>query len=234
MRYAACGATSASAIRWDCSGGQQQRVALARSLAPRPDLLLLDEPFSSLDAHLRVSLREELRALLKRLGIAALLVTHDQDEAFAFGDQVGVMQAGRLEQWDRGFEIYHRPATRFVARFVGDGRFLRARALDAERVETTLGVLRVGKRIDAPAGSEVLVLIRPDDVQPTGSDGIEAQVLSAVFRGAETHYVLRLADGEEIAASFPSHRRYAPGDRVHIGLDLEHVVVFPAGAFATD
>jgi iron(III) transport system ATP-binding protein len=212
----------------ELSGGQQQRVALARALAPQPDLLLLDEPFSSLDAHLRVTLREELRDLLKRLGLAALLVTHDQDEAFSFADSVGVLQGGRLEQWDRSFEIYHRPATPFVARFVGEGRFLRGRMHDAHGIDTTLGRLRSREALSFAPGSAVQVLIRPDDVQPDGTDGIEVEVVSAAFRGAEIRYGLRLRDGEEVSALFPSHHRHGVGDRVRVRLDLEHVVVFPA------
>ena len=212
----------------ELSGGQQQRVALARSLAPRPDLLLLDEPFSSLDAHLRATLREELRGLLKRLGLAALLVTHDQDEAFAFADKIGVMHAGRLEQWDRSFDIYHRPVSPFVARFVGEGRFLRGHAFDAHSIDTTLGRLRSAAPLSMPPGAAVQVLIRPDDVQPDGQDGIETQVVAAAFRGAEIHYRLRLPDGEELSALFPSHLQHAVGERVWVRLDLEHVVVFPA------
>jgi iron(III) transport system ATP-binding protein len=212
----------------ELSGGQQQRVALARSLAPRPDLLLLDEPFSSLDAHLRATLREELRSLLKRLHIAALLVTHDQDEAFAFADRVGVMHAGALEQWDSSFDVYHRPASAFVARFVGEGRFLRGRAVDATTVETTLGRLHPGQPIALPANSDVRVLIRPDDIQPDPAAGIEADVVASAFRGAETFYTLRLPDGEEVSALFPSHLQHAIGARVRVRLDLEHVVVFAA------
>jgi iron(III) transport system ATP-binding protein len=212
----------------ELSGGQQQRVALARSLAPRPDLLLLDEPFSSLDSHLRASLRGELRALLERLGIGALLVTHDQDEAFAFADRVGVMQAGRLEQWNTPFEVYHRPVSPFVARFVGEGRFLRGRAADAQHVDTTLGRLRAGAPLASAPGQAVDILIRPDDIQPDAATGIETEVVASSFRGAETFYTLRLPDGEEVSALFPSHLQHAPGERVRVRLDLEHVVVFPA------
>ncbi|MCI1709293.1 MAG: ABC transporter ATP-binding protein [Chiayiivirga sp.] len=217
----------------ELSGGQQQRVALARALAPRPDLLLLDEPFSSLDARLRASLREELRDLLKRLGLAAVLVTHDQDEAFAFADRVGVMHAGKLEQFDRSFDIYHRPATPFVARFVGEGRFLRGRVHDAHGIDTTLGRLRSSQALAFAPGSAVHVLIRPDDIvphesEPDGKDGIEASVVSAAFRGAEIHYVLRLGDGEEVSALFPSHHQHGIGDHLRVRLDLEHVVAFAA------
>ncbi|MBB5209356.1 ABC transporter ATP-binding protein [Chiayiivirga flava] len=210
----------------ELSGGQQQRVALARSLAPQPDLLLLDEPFSSLDAHLRVNLRTELREVLKRLGIAALLVTHDQDEAFGFADTLGVMHAGRLLQWGTGFDVYHRPATAFVAKFVGEGRLLRARVLDASRIDTAVGAILTPDAMQAAPGSEAHLLLRPDDVRPANGDGFETTVVAASFRGAETFYTLRLHNGEEIAALFPSHLRYAVGQTVHARLDLQHVVVF--------
>ncbi len=210
----------------ELSGGQQQRVALARSLAPRPDLLLLDEPFSSLDADLRGRLRDELRALLKRLGIAALLVTHDQEEAFAFADTVGVMNSGRLLQWAPGFELYHRPATPFVASFVGEGRFLAARVIDGRRVATALGELTAASDLPFPAGSAVRVLLRPDDLMHADDGGIEAEVSAVAFRGAETLHTLKLPDGTALTALFPSHQQREPGDRVRVRPDLAHVVVF--------
>lgn len=216
----------------ELSGGQQQRVALARSLAPRPDLLLLDEPFSSLDAHLRIALRSELRQLLKGWGIAALLVTHDQDEAFAFADTVGVMRAGELLQWAPGFEVYHRPADPFVAGFVGEGRFIRGTVLDPHTVATALGRLRTSQAMEFATGGTVHVLIRPDDLQPDGEDGIDTLVVAAVFRGAETFYTLQLADGELVSALFPSHVQHAPGQRLRVRTDIEHVVVFGPGAGA--
>jgi iron(III) transport system ATP-binding protein len=212
----------------ELSGGQQQRVALARSLAPRPDLLLLDEPFSSLDAHLRTAMRLELKRVLTQLGMAALLVTHDQDEAFAFAQRIGVMQQGRLEQWDAPYDVYHRPASPFVAHFVGEGRFLRGRVRADGLIDCALGSLRASSGNDLPAGGAVKVLVRPDDVQPTTRDGIEADVVAVEFRGAETFYGLRLHNGEEISALFPSHQQHAVGDRLAIRLDLEHVVAFVA------
>jgi iron(III) transport system ATP-binding protein len=211
----------------ELSGGQQQRVALARSLAPRPDLLLLDEPFSSLDADLRGRLREELRALLKSLGIAALLVTHDQEEAFGFADTVGVMRAGRLLQWAPGFELYHRPATPFVAAFVGEGRLLPAQVLAGDRVRTVLGELATGRPLGLAVGSDVRVLLRPDDlVASDDADGIETVVSAVAFRGAESLHTLRLPDGTTLSALFPSHQQRLPGDRVRVRPDLAHVVVF--------
>ncbi len=208
------------------SGGQQQRVALARSLAPQPDLLLLDEPFSSLDAHLRSSLREELAALLRQLGIAALLVTHDQAEAFSFADRIGVMRDGALEQWDRAFDVYHRPATPFVARFVGEGRLIEGRIEADGRVRTALGSHRGAGIEGLEAASRVQVLVRPDDLLPDGDSGVPVQVRAAAFRGAETLYTLALADGSEVCALFPSHIRHVPGEQIRVAVDLEHVVVF--------
>ena len=209
------------------SGGQQQRVALARSLAPRPDLLLLDEPFSSLDAHLRLSLRAQLREVLKRLGIAALLVTHDQDEAFGFADSLGVMRSGHLLQWGAGYDVYHRPADAFVARFVGEGRLLRAHVTASSHLDTAVGRLAAPDTCTARPGDNVHILLRPDDIRPEpDGDGIDTHVVNAAFRGADTFYTLRLPNGEEIAALFPSHLRHDIGDAVRVRLDLQHVVVF--------
>ena len=213
----------------ELSGGQQQRVALARSLAPKPDLLLLDEPLSSLDADLRPKLRDELRALLKTEGTAALLVTHDQDEAFAFADTVGVMLDGHLAQWSPGYELYHRPASAAVARFVGDGRLLPVRWLDADQVESPFGPLAVPRRNGAEAadsGRDGLLLLRPDDII-IGEGETLATVADLTFHGAESMHRLRLDDGTELSALAPSHRRFAVGERVRVRPDLAHVVVFP-------
>ena len=213
----------------ELSGGQQQRVALARSLAPKPDLLLLDEPLSSLDADLRPKLRDELRALLKSEGTSALLVTHDQDEAFAFADTVGVMLDGRLAQWSPGYELYHRPASAAVARFVGDGRLLPVRWIDGDRVDSPFGPLIVPGTAETPrpeAGSDGLLLLRPDDVL-IGEGDTPAVVADTTFHGAESLHRLRLDDGTEFSALAPSHRRFAIGERVQVRPDLAHVVVFP-------
>ena len=136
------GGASRRTIPHQLSGGQQQRVALARALAPEPELVLLDEPFSSLDVELRERLGVEVRAVLKKLNATALLVTHDQQEAFAVADMVGVMRDGRLEQWDAPYQLYHRPATRFVADFIGQGVFIRGEVVAAGAVSTELGVVR--------------------------------------------------------------------------------------------
>jgi iron(III) transport system ATP-binding protein len=211
----------------ELSGGQQQRVAVARALAPNPDLLLLDEPFSSLDARLRVRLRDEIRDLLKSLGVAALLVTHDQDEAFAFATRIGVMRAGRIEQWDTPYALYHRPSTPFVAGFVGGGRLLPGVVEAGGAIRTALGVLDGGGHAFAP-GAAVSVLVRPDDIRPDPAGRLRAHVVDAAFRGADTLHRLRLADGSEVEALFPSHDAQGAGSEIGIATDLAHVVVFPA------
>src|SRR5687767_2963747 len=142
------------------SGGQQQRVALARALAPRPELLLLDEPFSNLDVDLRERLSLEVREIIKASGATAVLVTHDQQEAFAMADEIGVLHEGRIQQWAPAYELYHRPANRFVADFVGQGVFLPARTLGPGRIEIELGVLQGDGMAQ---GSALEVLLRPDD-----------------------------------------------------------------------
>ncbi|MGQ0799533.1 MAG: ABC transporter ATP-binding protein [Pseudomarimonas sp.] len=213
----------------ELSGGQQQRVALARSMAPQPDLLLLDEPFSSLDAHLRSSLRDDLVGVLRKLGIAALLVTHDQAEAFCFADRLGVMREGELQQWDSAFDVYHRPASAFVARFVGEGKLIGGRVRSDGRVDTALGVLRGTLPTDSVEGSAVSVLVRPDDLLPDGDSGVPVRVVNAAFRGAETLFTLALADGSEVCALFPSHIRHHVGEQIRVTTDLAHVVIFPEG-----
>jgi iron(III) transport system ATP-binding protein len=208
----------------EISGGQQQRVALARALAPRPELLLLDEPFSNLDVELRERLSLELREIIKASGATAILVTHDQQEAFAIADVVGIMQDGRIQQWDIAYNLYHRPANRFVADFVGQGVFLPARSVDGERLEIELGMLKGGA---LPGnGGALEVLLRPDDVVHDDAAPTQAEVVHKAFRGAEILYTLRLASGRKVLALVPSHHNHALGERIGIRLDVDHVVAF--------
>jgi len=155
----------------ELSGGQQQRVALARALAPQPELLLLDEPFSNLDVGLRERLSLEVREILKSQNITAVLVTHDQHEAFAMADEVGVMAAGIIQQWDTPYRLYHQPVNRFVADFVGQGVFVAGVVIDDSSVEVELGVLESRLPLECSQGCEacgqgcgVEVLLRPDDI----------------------------------------------------------------------
>ena len=206
----------------EISGGQQQRVALARALAPRPELLLLDEPFSNLDVDLRERLSLEVRDIIRASGATAILVTHDQHEAFAMADEIGILHEGRIQQWDSAYNLYHRPANRFVADFVGQGVFLPARVNHAGHLEIELGVLRG----NSSAGENLEVLLRPDDVVHDDAAPTQAEVVHKAFRGAEILYTLRLASGRKVLALVPSHHNHALGERIGIRLDVDHVVAF--------
>jgi iron(III) transport system ATP-binding protein len=210
----------------EISGGQQQRVALARALAPKPDLLLLDEPFSSLDVALRERLSLEVREIIKASGATAILVTHDQQEAFAMADEIGIMHFGRIEQWSRPYDLYHRPATRFVADFVGQGAFLPARVIDTQQIEFELGVLRSGVPAGCGVGAETEVLLRPDDVVHDDAAPTRAEIVTKAFRGAEILYTLKLASGRKVLALVPSHHDHAIGEKIGIRLDVDHVIAF--------
>ena len=217
----------------ELSGGQQQRVALARALARKPSVLLLDEPFSSLDAAMREKLAQEVRSILKAAGSTALVVTHDQHEAFAMADEIGVMAEGRIQQWDTPYNLYHQPANLFVADFVGQGAFLPGTVINAGSVEVELGVLRSSLPLectpgcrDCRRGCHVAVLLRPDDVIHDDGSHQKAEVVSRAFRGAEFLYTLRLASGLVVQSLVPSHHNHAIGERIGIRLDVDHVVAF--------
>ena len=219
----------------ELSGGQQQRVALARALAPRPRLLLLDEPFSNLDVDLRERLAHEVRGILKAAGATALFVTHDQLEAFAIGDVIGVMHQGHLHQWDNAYALYHRPATRFVAEFIGHGVFAPARIRLADNdvhVLTPLGDLQDFEECPLPSAYEgglCDVLLRADDIVHDDAAPVKAQILRQAFRGSEFLYTLRLASGEELMTHVPSHHNHAVGEWIGIRAEVDHVVTFARG-----
>ena len=214
----------------ELSGGQQQRVALARALAPRPQLVLLDEPFSNLDVDLRERLSLEVREILKREGATAVLVTHDQHEAFAMADVIGVVADGRLQQWDSAYNLYHRPANRFVAGFIGQGVLLPGRVVAGRGIEIALGLLPSVTPLDGgnTDGGAVEVLLRPDDVVHDDASPVKARVLHKAFRGAEFLYTLELASGERVLSLVPSHHDHALGEPIGIRLDVDHVVAFSA------
>ncbi|MEU9960885.1 ABC transporter ATP-binding protein [Streptomyces sp. NPDC050982] len=199
------------------SGGQQQRVALARALALRPRVLLLDEPLSALDAKVRLTLREEIRRLQQELGITTLFVTHDQEEALSMADRVAVMRAGRLEQCAAPAELYGRPATAFVAEFVGTMSRIPGRVTDG-----TVEVL--GQRLpvdgEAPASPDVDVLVRPEALRVTAEDTSDARVVASAFLGAATRVTVRLADGTEVKADLPTHEAAALGAGTAVTVSL--------------
>jgi iron(III) transport system ATP-binding protein len=218
----------------ELSGGQQQRVALARALAPAPELLLLDEPFSNLDVDLRERLAFEVRDILKAAGATALFVTHDQLEAFAIGDAIGVMHEGVLHQWDDAFSLYHRPASRFVAEFIGHGVFLPSRIAcegGSVVVETPLGRLLDPHECplpDAYPQGACELLLRADDIVHDDHSPVQARILRRAFRGAEFLYTLQLDTGHQVLALVPSHHDHAVGDRIGIRAEVDHVVTFAA------
>ncbi|MDH3450857.1 MAG: ABC transporter ATP-binding protein [Gammaproteobacteria bacterium] len=207
------------------SGGQQQRIALARAMAPRPDLLLLDEPFGSQDAELREQLAKEVRSLLHEDSITALLVTHDQFEAFAMADHIGVMNRGELHQWGSAYELYHRPADLFVGDFIGRGTLLPATRAGACSISTELGELS-GQIVNDLNGDRFHLLIRPDDVIHDDSAGTTAKIVDRAFRGAEFLYTLALPSGNRILCMAPSHHDHKIGQRIGIRLEVEHLVLF--------
>jgi len=211
----------------ELSGGQQQRVALARALAPNPDIILLDEPFSNLDIDLRERLSIEVRTILKGQGITGILVTHDQNEAFAISDQIGVMHEGRIMQWDTPYNLYHEPANRFVADFIGQGVFLPGELIAPDTIKTEVGSITGDRAYEWPQGSKVDLLLRPDDIIPDSDSRLIARVVNKAFKGAEIMYTLQLPTGRRILSMFPSHHDHNLGEDVAIRIDAPHMVAFP-------
>jgi iron(III) transport system ATP-binding protein len=224
--------TSSQRYPHELSGGQQQRVALARALAPKPQLLLLDEPFSNLDVELRERLALEVRSILKEAQTTALFVTHDQMEAFAIGDVIGVMSEGRLHQWDDAYTLYHRPATRFVAEFIGHGVFTPATLRKENNqivANTAMGDLMDVADPVWPLGfseGECDVLLRADDIVHDDDAPVKAEIIRKSFRGSEFLYTLRLKTGELVMAHVPSHHDHKLGEWIGIRAEVDHVVTF--------
>jgi len=209
------------------SGGQQQRVALARAIASRPRILLLDEPFASMDIELREQLAQEVRTILKQDGITAVMVSHNQLEAFAMADVVGVINEGRLLQWDKAFNLYHRPATVYVADFIGEGVFLAGKVISDKEVDTELGRITSEIPLNIKQGEIVEVLIRPDDILHDDDSAMTAIVLDKAFRGAEFLYTLVLENGTKLLSLVPSHHNHPINEPIGIRLEIDHLVVFP-------
>ena len=218
----------------ELSGGQQQRVALARALAPHPSLLLMDEPFSNLDVELRERLSLEVRDILKKEGITGILVTHDQHEAFAISDKVGVMHNGQILQWDTPYNLYHEPSQRFVADFVGQGSFLNATVSAPDTFETIIGTLKANRAYMFDTDSSVEILLRPDDIVPDEQGDISATVIERAFKGAEILYTLALPTGETLLSLFPSHCNYPVGEKVTVRAAVDHLICFPVATAQTN
>ena len=210
------------------SGGQQQRVALARAMAPRPDILLLDEPLSAVDTEMREQLARDLRFLMKREDMTAILVTHDQSEAFTMADRIGVFGHGRLHQWDRPYGIYHCPATPFVADFIGSGTMVDGTIAGDGAVQTELGLLT--GRLSAPlaAGTKVDLLLRPDDLEHLDGSPLSLPVVDRQFRGAHYLYTLALPSGRRVLCQVPSHHDHPVGQSLGVRPTVDHLTVFPS------
>jgi iron(III) transport system ATP-binding protein len=208
------------------SGGQQQRVALARAMAPKPGLLLMDEPFSGMDIDLREQLAREVRNILRQENITAILVTHDQNEAFALADNICVMDEGKIQQQDSGYNLYHRPANRFVANFIGQGVIIPGSVVGSHSVSTELGSIEGKLPLGRESGTTVDVLIRPDDVIHDDDSSETAIVIDKSFRGADFLYYLRMDSGIEVLCLAPSHHNHRINERIGIRLDVDHLVIF--------
>jgi ABC-type Fe3+/spermidine/putrescine transport system ATPase subunit len=229
------------------SGGQQQRVAFARALVTRPEVLLLDEPLSNLDAKLRVHMRGEIRALQRDLGITTVYVTHDQEEAMSLSDLVIVMHAGRIEQQGAPHDIYERPASRFVADFIGTSNFVEGRVARAAPDTVEVAALGTTLRLASPRthsvqeGETVLLVLRPEHLflgDPDTREGVgfDGRIDSVSYRGAAADYVVTLADGTTVSVEHPAPRGAAlraPGDAVRVRLEVERAYVVPTPTAAT-
>jgi iron(III) transport system ATP-binding protein len=215
------------------SGGQQQRVALARSLAPEPDVLLLDEPFSNLDVRLRVEMREEVRRILKRAGVTAISVTHDQEEALSISDRVAIMNDGAIAQVGNPGEVFENPESRFVASFLGQASFLSARVTD-ERLETGLGSFgrqRLNGPIEAYDGAMIDVLVRPDDLQamPTSEPKADGYVVHRQYNGPNFIYRVELHSGDVVHCMHNHVETFEAGQPVAVDLVADHELAwYPA------
>lgn len=212
------------------SGGQQQRVALARTLAPEPDLILLDEPFSNLDALLREETRQEVRELLKSKGISAVLVTHDQEEALSFADRLAVMRSGQLDQVGTPEEVYYRPRTLFVAQFLGRTNLLLSQA-SGRQADTPLGRVQ----LDRDAEGTVLVSLRPEHLTlgaPETTEGPTGTVMGRAFKGHDITYRV-CCEGNEYLVHTDNRHLYNPGDTVVL-CTLEPAVVLESQSTPAD
>jgi len=215
----------------ELSGGQQQRVALVRTLIRSPRLVLLDEPFSGLDSHLKEDMAKELRMLFKKLKTTAIMVTHDQKEAFSFSDSIGIMRQGQIVQWSKAFDLYHEPQNRFVATFIGETTFIKAKKISEYCFYSALGEFKIDKKTD---DGPFELMVRPDDIHidgvshPLANDeiSIEGEIIESDFRGAMTLYLIQLENSECIKSLVPSHQKFERGQKVSFHVDMDRFIVF--------
>lgn len=210
----------------ELSGGQQQRVALARAMAPAPEVLLLDEPFSGLDSELREQLAAEIRQILKDSNVTAILVTHDQHEAFAMADRVALLREGQIAQIDTPYNLYHNPGNEFVARFIGQGSIVDVSANESGELSNGMGTLDRNYH-SWKAGETFRLLVRPDDIKYEPDSDVHLKIATKSFRGAQYLYELELPSGAKVPCMTPSHVDYSAQDTLPVKFDLQHLVIFP-------
>ena len=208
------------------SGGQQQRVALARALAPEPGLLLLDEPFSSLDNELRSELVKDVYGILSEKEITTLMVTHDQVEAFSVADKLGVLVAGELAQWGSPFALYNEPVSKAVADFVGFGSYISATLVEKNTLRTALGTVHCTQANNAKVGEKLKILLRPENMQLNDNSPIKAKVLERLYRGADSLLTLSLNNGETFFINSPNGDSLSIGQIVGVEQLVKTVVAF--------
>ena len=210
------------------SGGQQQRVALARALAPRPKLILLDEPFSGLDAKLRDSLVPQVRDILKQENVSAIMVSHDQSEAFAIADRIAIMQSGAIHQWDTAYQIYNHPKTKFVASFVGKNRFLPGQVNSEYTVSTLFGEFKSTTPHGYQLGKDVDVVIRFDDIKQNLKGLYCGTVNKKQFDGSYFIFELVLADGTDVVCRTPfrNEHQFNIGDQLNFDISVNSLIIF--------
>ncbi len=212
------------------SGGQRQRVALARSLAPKPDLLLLDEPFSNLDVRLRVRMRQEVRRILKAAGVTAVSVTHDQEEALSISDRVAVLNDGHLEQVGRPEEVFEHPKSRFVAEFLGQAGFVSGR-FEEGRVETSLGTFSTAMLqgiTEEYDGANLDILVRPDDLRAVPAEEREGdgRIVNRQYTGPSFVYRVELDSGDVVHCQHNHATEFDLDQRVSVDLVADHTLAW--------
>ncbi|BDX06253.1 ABC transporter ATP-binding protein [Planctobacterium marinum] len=208
------------------SGGQQQRVALARALAPRPDLLLLDEPFSSLDKDLREHLGQQVRNILKQENTTALLVTHDHAEAFTMADQIAVLSHGQLKQTGSPYQVYHQPNSQEIADFLGVADYLPVKLVDEALITPIAEFSKSSLSNRWQKGDKAQLLVRPDDVIHDDQSQLQAKVIRRYFKGAQFLFELD-CQGYRLHCYASAHHNHLPGDVVGIRFDMQHCILFP-------
>lgn len=209
----------------EISGGQQQRIAIARALAPKPEILLLDEPFSALDEKLKETLMSDVKKLLQEEKITTIVITHNIKEAFEISDKIAFLDDKKIIQYDTAYNLYHKPLTKEIANFCGIGSFINGKVIDVNHVQTKLGQF-FGNTSQFTIGSNVKVMIRPDDIIHDDNSTQSAKVIEKSFHGSDFLYKLELSDGERVFCYTPSHHNHVLNEVIGIKPVIDHLIIF--------